>query len=100
MESTNRVLVMPSALAFLFIGGVSLRGIVAPGDIKLVAVILAATDIRYVLLFFVMTLFMGGLLAVFYLIKNFLVDSSTTSSGLPYGVPISISGFLLLVISL
>ncbi|SON49517.1 prepilin peptidase [Vibrio tapetis] len=88
------------SLAFLVIGGIFLKGIIAPGDIKLVAVILAATDINYVLLFFVMTLFIGGVLAIVYLIKNRFVDSSAKNNGLPYGVPISISGFLLLVTSL
>lgn len=88
------------SVSFLFVAGISLKGVVAPGDIKLVAVILAATDVDYVLLFFVMTLFMGGVLSIVYLIKNWFIGASSIRFGLPYGVPISISGFLLLVTSL
>lgn len=85
-------------MAFLLIGIIFLVWFFAPGDIKLASVLVTLILPDYYLLTLVLTLFLGGVLALAYLLikgKEF-----TRERGLPYGVPICISGYLGILASL
>lgn len=85
-------------IAFLIVGVIFLVWFFAPGDIKLASVLVSLILPDYYLLTLVLTLFLGGVLALSYLLikgKKF-----TRERGLPYGVPICISGYLGILASL
>ncbi len=88
------------SLAFLFFGMLFLYRVMGAGDIKLIFVFMLVVNTKYYMLFLVSTLFLGGVLAIIYMIKNAYFVKETNREGIPYGIPISISGYVLLIASL
>lgn len=90
-----------SALIILIISMVLFYlNIIAAGDGKLAAALAAAILPEQLLDAVMLTLFIGGALAVFYLIKDRLIlkKKKGEDRGLPYGVAISV-GFYLTIIA-
>lgn len=71
------------------------------GDLKLCLAFLPAVSENYLLLFLVLIGLSGGVLAGFYLLYGYLTDMSKVwSKGLPYGIPVCLSGLLCVAASL
>ncbi|WP_064604953.1 A24 family peptidase [Photobacterium sp. J15] len=93
------------ASKILLVGFVlSCFGVIAAGDIKLLTAYSLAINPEFILLVLIMIGLIGGLIALFYLIKYFLKgrNPDTLMRGIPYGVPISLScglGIVLTVLS-
>ncbi|AMO55923.1 prepilin peptidase [Endozoicomonas montiporae] len=71
-------------------------GVVAGGDIKLLLAYLVGIDSRWWLLVFLLMAIIGGVLALGYLLYGVLINNvqGVRARGLPYGIPIVISGFI------
>ncbi|WP_353958861.1 prepilin peptidase [Vibrio tapetis] len=86
-------------LAFSIFGMFFLHRVIGSGDIKLISIFLFVINTNYYHLFFLLSLFFGGALAIVYVALNICIGKSNTE-GIPYGIPISISGYFLLLASL
>ena len=73
-----------------------MTGVIAGGDVKLLLAYLVGIDSQWWSLVFMIMTTIGGLMAVGYLAYGLLINNvnSVRESGLPYGIPIVISGFL------
>lgn len=71
-------------------------GIFAGGDIKLMLAYLIGIDSQWWPVVFLLTALMGGVMALGYLAYGALCNKmrQVRERGLPYGVPIALSGFL------
>lgn len=71
------------------------------GDLKLCLAFLPAVPEYYLLLFPVLIGLLGGALTVIYLVYGYITDMSKAwSQGLPYGIPVCLSGLLCVAASL
>lgn len=86
-------------LAFSIFGMFFLHRIIGAGDIKLVSIFLLMIDTNYYHLFLMLSLLLGGGVAVIYIIRHIFIGKSN-KEGVPYGIPISISGYFFLLASL
>lgn len=100
LENPNFYIV-PYSFAILVVGFVlHVFDILGAGDSKLLCVISFGVDPELFFLFIYMTVFMGGLFALAYLIYGYFTNLKLARHrGVPYAVPISISGGAMILLS-
>lgn len=93
--------ILPYTLLILILGFVlHAFKVLGAGDTKLICVISLGVDPNYLVLFIYAIIFLGGLFALFYLIYGYFTDLELARQrGVPYAVPISISGGALIFLS-
>lgn len=86
--------ILPLILAVIVGLALFALGIFAGGDIKLMLAFLMGIAFEWWLLVLLLTAFIGGVMALAYLVYGFFFSdlNKICNRGLPYGVPITISG--------
>lgn len=100
IEKTN-FQVLPYTLTILSFGFIlHLIRVLGAGDTKLLCVISLGVQPELLVLFIYLTIFLGGLFALSYLAYGYLTDLELVRRrGVPYAVPISISGGVMILLS-
>ena len=75
--------------------------VIAAGDTKLLVVMSLAIDSQYLVAILLLMALCGGLLALIYYLYGVFTDmAAVRKRGIPYGIPISISGYIGIAASL
>ena len=90
----NNIAVLGYSLIFLIAGFLIFYfNLIGAGDIKLMVVLTLAINTEYLMIFIFGILFLGGILAIFYLFYGCLTDIQRVKErGLPYTIPIAVMG--------
>lgn len=93
--------VLPYTLAILVVGFVlHLFNVLGAGDTKLMCVISLGIKIEFLAVFIYGTVFLGGFFALVYLAYGYCTNlKSVIGRGIPYAVPICISGGVMMLLS-